>query len=39
MVLISKYSNCGNEVGNSMKSLINSMESPLFDQKTPNSIF
>ncbi len=39
MVLISKYSNCGNEVENSMKSLINFVESPLLDQKTPNSIF
>jgi hypothetical protein len=39
MVLISKYSNCGNEVGNSMKSLINYVESPLLDQQTPNSFF
>nr|AND48081.1 27 kDa subunit of NADH-ubiquinone oxidoreductase [Sphagnum compactum] len=39
MVLIPKYYNCGNEVENSMKSLINSVESPLLDQKTPNSIF
>jgi NAD(P)H-quinone oxidoreductase subunit K len=39
MILISKYYNYGNEVRNSMKSLINFVESPLFDQKTPNSIF
>ncbi len=41
MALVPKYSNCGNKVKNSMKSLINltSMESPLLHQKTPNSKF
>ncbi|KAH9532485.1 hypothetical protein CY35_18G000200 [Sphagnum magellanicum] len=39
VVLNPKYSNCGNEVENSMKSFINFVESPLLDQKTPNSFF
>jgi NAD(P)H-quinone oxidoreductase subunit K len=39
MVLILKYYNCGNEVGNSMKSFISFVESPLLDQKTLNSNF
>lgn len=38
MVLVSKYSNYENEINNSMKPLINSPESSLFDQTTPNSI-
>nr|AND48163.1 27 kDa subunit of NADH-ubiquinone oxidoreductase [Flatbergium novo-caledoniae] len=39
MVLVPKYFNYGNEVKNSMKPIINSMESPLLNRKIPNSIF
>ena len=38
MVLVSKYFNYENEINNSMKPLINSLESSLFDQTTSNSI-
>nr|BAG50114.1 NADH dehydrogenase 27 kD subunit [Takakia lepidozioides]BAT70100.2 NADH dehydrogenase 27 kDa subunit [Takakia lepidozioides] len=38
MVLVSKYLNCENKIENSMKPLINSIESSLLDQTIPNSI-